>query len=369
MKKRHPLFVLLATALLLWTGCGKSPVPATTLTLSQTTLELDFGASFSLTLTVEPAEAAEYLTWASSDESVATVSGDGLVTGVGTGSATVSVTSPGGLIATCAVTVREPVPVESLILSRHAVTLLPGNSYQLEVSIIPSGATDRIVTWSSSDESIATVSTGLVTGVSEGWATITVQSASGASDSCLVLVSDGSTTVAVESITLSPSSLTLSPGESVTLLPSIYPENASYPYVEWRSSDPSVVSVDEKGNLKALSLGEATITCTSLDNVAIYAECHVTVTYGEESVQQIIFDQDDITLRVGEETDLHFTILPPELSYVSLEILVYTPTVAQVVRSSSDSITIRGISPGECQIALRTLDRSAQSLCRVTVTE
>ena len=119
-------------------------------------------------LTVEPEGASrDGLTWSSSDSSVASVSG-GSVSGKKVGSATITVTAPSGVSASITVQVGTYIPVTDLSISGPSI-VAPKKSIQLQAVVEPIDATMRTVTWSSSDDRIATVdSAGRVTGVKEG---------------------------------------------------------------------------------------------------------------------------------------------------------------------------------------------------------
>ena len=167
------------------------PIAATSVKLDKATLDLTVGGSDTLTANVLPADAADKnVTWKSSDEAVATVV-DGVVTAVGKGTATITVTTEdGGFTATCTVTVTaKPVPIKRIALSDAAVSV--GRTIQLEPVFTPADTTQRDVIWTSSDRTIATVdANGRVRGVAEGKVTITVTSTADPSitASCTVTV-------------------------------------------------------------------------------------------------------------------------------------------------------------------------------------
>ena len=146
------------------------------LTVSPNSLNLTTGGTRQLTVTASPQGASNSVTWSSSDSNVATVSQGGLVTAVGAGTATITATSTVNTAKTATLTVTvtaAQVELQSLTVSPGSLSLTPNKTQQLTVTAKPIGADSR-VTWSSSDESVATVSqTGLVTSVAEGTATIT----------------------------------------------------------------------------------------------------------------------------------------------------------------------------------------------------
>ena len=153
------------------------------ITLNKTALNLTIGASESLVATISPSNATNKdVEWTSSNTNVATVDTTGKVTGVSAGSATITVkTKDGSKVATCNVTVKNPViSVTGVTLNKTALNLVTGASESLVATISPSNATNKDVEWTSSNTNVATVdTTGKVTGVSSGSATITVKTKDG----------------------------------------------------------------------------------------------------------------------------------------------------------------------------------------------
>ena len=144
--------------------------------LDKTSITLTEGDSQTLTATVYPANATnKKVSWKSSSTSVATVS-NGQVTALKAGTATITVTTEdGGKTAACQVTVSAKVyDVESVSLDKTSITLTEGDSQTLTATVYPANATNKKVSWKSSDESVATVSNGKVTALKAGTATITV---------------------------------------------------------------------------------------------------------------------------------------------------------------------------------------------------
>ncbi len=182
MKKA--LFISLCALLLAGTGCKKNAEPepqkvaVTGVSLKPNTLSLKVGKAEALSAVVIPANADnKTVSWSTSDNSVATVA-DGLVTAVKEGSATITVTTAdGGKTATCAVTVTaDVVPVTGITIDQGATAEVEeGNTITLTATVLPDNATDKTVTWSSSNDAIATVANGVVTGVTPGEAVITAK--------------------------------------------------------------------------------------------------------------------------------------------------------------------------------------------------
>ena len=182
-----------------WEGeTGPTVVLATGVTLDQTSITLiTAGQTATLTATVEPADVTDgSVSWTSSDISVATVSSEGVVTAVANGTATITATTNDGsnLTATCTVTVNITTTVlaTGVTLSQSSITLTnAGETATLTATVAPGNVTDGSVTWTSSDETFATVSSeGVVTAVANGTATITATTNDGTNltASCTVTV-------------------------------------------------------------------------------------------------------------------------------------------------------------------------------------
>ncbi|MDE5744577.1 MAG: Ig-like domain-containing protein [Paramuribaculum sp.] len=153
--------------------------------------ELTVGESTTLKAIITPENATDItVTWSSSDESVATVDANGLVTAIKTGKAIITATTKNGLKATCEVTVvPETVTASGLTIDIEEVEMVEAATLQLTATVTPENATDRTVTWGSSDESVATVdANGLVTAIKTGKAIITATTKNGLKATCKVTV-------------------------------------------------------------------------------------------------------------------------------------------------------------------------------------
>ena len=172
-------------------------VSVTAVTLNRGVMTLEEGESFTLTAAIAPANATnKKLIWSTSDATIVTVN-NGIIKGMKKGTATITVkTEDGGKIDECIVTVKaksaNTVAVKSVSLNKTTLSLQKGKSATLKATITPSNATNKNVTWTTSDKSIATVSsTGVVKAVKKGKVTITVKTKDGAKTAkCTVTVTD-----------------------------------------------------------------------------------------------------------------------------------------------------------------------------------
>ena len=178
----------------------------------------------------------------------------------------------------CDDNIEEPtVQVDSITLDKDSLTLMVGEAgYQLNATILPEDATDKSITWKSSDMEIATVEDGYVTAVAEGNAVITAISNSNPalSATCEITVSEP---IPITGLEMKKTEDTVMVGDTVDLEFTITPTDATYRNFTWSSSDESVATVDG-GTVTALSVGEAVITVTSEKYPDISASTKVTVT-------------------------------------------------------------------------------------------
>ena len=255
-------------------------VPVTSVTLNKSSLSLSTGGSERLTATVKPTNATNpALSWTSTNTSVATVSQDGTVHAVAAGTAVIRATATdgSGKYATCSVTVTSStVPVMGVSVTPSTLNLSVGGSATLVASVSPTNATDKSVTWMSTNPAVATVSSsGVVTATGVGTTNVTVRTNDGNySATCRVTVTEP--TVRVTGVSLNESSLTLTVGESSQLSATVYPANADNKAVSWSSSNPTVASVSSGGLVTAVNGGQAIITVTTADG-GYTASCAVTV--------------------------------------------------------------------------------------------
>lgn len=203
--KHYSLIALLLLGMI-FTGCRKEEHEPQTpgqedpvqeqlesITLDVTALALTVGEEYTFTVTTEPAGIEGLtLSWSSSDESIVSVE-DGTVTAVAEGTADITVSGGDNVSATCKVTVspEEEVEIEaeSITLSTASADMLIGESITLTATVLPENTTDKTVTWTSSESSIAGVDdTGTVTAVSAGTAVITATTVNGRTTECTVTV-------------------------------------------------------------------------------------------------------------------------------------------------------------------------------------
>ena len=272
----------------------KPKIPVTGLSLSPSTWRDNIGESIRLTADLLPTDATiQDIIWESSNNDIATVSSYGIVTAVSPGNAVITAKAADNpsISATCTVTVNPKVHVTSISISAGpSGTFYEGNQFSLAATVSPANATDKGITWTSSDNDVATVTSyGLVTAKSPGTTTITATSTDDPSKSASRTITV-TAKIPVTGITLTKSGQTVTSwttpvGESIDVRATIEPLNATYGGIVWQSSDVTVATLKHitTGNhtsvyyVNAIGKGTATITASSYDNPDVKVEYKVTV--------------------------------------------------------------------------------------------
>ena len=266
-------------------------IKVTGVKLNKSETSLLVGGNETLTATVLPEDATnQNVTWKSDKPEIASVDANGKVTGVKAGEATITVTTEdGGKTATCKVTVK-PNLVSEITLA--ALAIYVGESKAITATVKPDDATNKALTWMSSDETVATVdATGKVTGKKIGTATITAtaQDGSGVSGSCTVTVLS-----AVKTVTVTPANLTLGKNKSYTLTATVDAQPGTDTGVTWTSSDTTIATVDATGKVTATDkVGTVTITATSKADPAKKGTCTVKVSGDQTDIEFGGYDPDE----------------------------------------------------------------------------
>ena len=234
-------------------------------------------ATIQLTVTVKPENAYHQTgTWSSSNEAVAVVDQNGLVTGKSTGRALITFTSddPSGQKKS-QVNLGVGQAVQSITLSGNEGNLPKGRTLALKASVAPANATNKRVTWRSEDESVATVNAiGLVKGIAPGTTTITAiaQDGSGVEAKYVVTVVSP-----VRTIKTSVNRIPLAPDTEWPVTATVEPEDATVKDIIWTSSDESIVTVTQDGTVRGIKKGRATITVAAMDGSGVKMNIPVTV--------------------------------------------------------------------------------------------
>lgn len=331
--------------------------PVTGITLNSTYQLMWVGSKYAIIPTVEPLDAEnKNVTYFSSDPTVASVDDHGVVTALKGGSCVIEVTTEEcQLTAACTIEVKEY--VSSINLSEHNKFLNVGASGTLTAEVGSDTATDKNIIWSSSNNDICSVDQqGNIIGGTPGTAVITATAAdgSGVSDSCIVRVVNP-----VTSITVEPSTVRLLVGESTIVQAVIYPDNASVKDVDWTSSDETIATVDEAGEIFALSTGKCKVTATSKDGNEIKGVCWVYVT-PVVNISSIRINSSDIYMLTGKSRQLSVRVMPAS----NTDSYGWYSTDTGIVTVNNDGV-ITTVGPGTADVVCESTANGVSASCTV----
>lgn len=310
-----------------------------------------------LTASVYPESALnKKVTWTSSDESVATVT-DGKIKGIKNGSAVITCTTEeGGYTAKCKVTVRTK--AEGVVLEKSAGEIHTTKGLYIKAKVIPEDASDKTITYTSSNPNVATVSSkGYVRGVGAGKTSITVTDSAGNKATFTIRVLKK---VQVTAINLNYMEKGVYTGKTFTLKPEIFPEDATYPDVEWVSSDEKIATVSEDGVVKGIRAGKVRITCKSVDNPMVSQTCIVTV---KVRTMGVTLNYSKITVYTTTTKQLKATISPSNATNKKVTWESEDPDIASVDKNG----VVSGKKVGTTYIICTTNNSERTAICKVTV--
>lgn len=337
------------------------------ITIAPETLQLKIGESSSLDIKVIPADAFETgYGIVSSNPQVASVTSDGKVTAVKEGTAVITATTTEGeKTAKCSVTVvkkavSEPgenknVEATGITLDKNTLSLDKGATAGLTATVAPANATDKSVTWLSSNSKVASVdANGKVEGISGGTASITATTKNGKFKAvCNVEVLEKINQIRIlpKGYTVDGSGITLAKkGRSATLRVDISPKNASNKNISWKSSAPKVISVTSGGKVIAKAAkGKAVITAFANDGSGKKAS--ITVTIGR-CVTKVKLNKTRATLKKGKSIALKASVQPANATNKKVLWFSSNPDVAKVSKNGK----VTAIKPGKATITAISAD-------------
>lgn len=269
-------------------------------------LSLFVGESSTVTPKLNPSQATSSFSWHSSDNSIASVSDDGTIKAIAPGTAKITCTTHNGKSSECDVTVK-PILMQTLAISPAEVSLNVNESISFQSLIEPANTSNKSLDWSSSDDSKVIVSSsGKILAIKPGTVFISAKSRDGSNLSADAIVTvKGSN---VQTIQLSQNELTMYDTETCLISASVGPDDAENKTLFWSSSNESVATVSQNGEITAHSLGITKIVASSTDGSNISATCDVTVI--PTPVSSITLDKTSANLTVMETVQLSAIITP-----------------------------------------------------------
>ncbi|MGN0446958.1 MAG: Ig-like domain-containing protein [Acutalibacteraceae bacterium] len=334
-------------------------IKSTSVKLSATSGTVDPGTYYQFKYKVYPENTTnKKVVWSTSNSNVVKVNQSGVIYANSPGTAVITCkTADTGKTATCKVTVRTIVPT-SVTLNKTSGSMNYGKSYQLVAKVLPENATDRRVTWTSSNPSAVSVSsTGVIKALKpNSSAVITCKTVSGGKTAtCKVTVRP----ISVTNVTLNKTALNMTYGDIYTLKATVYPSNASVKTVTWGSTNTAVATVTQSGVVTAKGKGAATVYCKTKDGGFI-AKCTVQVT--DIPVLGVMLNRSSFTGSVGDSFTLKATVFPENATNQKV---TWESTDTAVAKVSSGKVTLVG--KGTCQIKVKTVDGNYVEVCRVVV--
>lgn len=295
------------------------------------------------------------VTWESSDNEIVSVDNNGKIVAKSGGKAVITAVSVNGnLKDSCVVDVV--VPVTGIQQKDDHVVINIGEERQLEAAFEPDNATNQMVTWSSSDSEIVSVDeSGLIRANNEGTAKIIATS----DDGGFITECEVTVVIPVEAVHLDEKEMQLTVGETARMRATVLPESATNKDISWTTSDESVVSVDEDGNVNALSAGTAVITAVSVDGDKSDS-CIVTVPV---SVSGVEMESDSVTVDINSETILKATVYPENAANKNITWISSDENVASI--DNNGVLTAKEV--GIAEITVTTEDGSFTATCQVIV--
>lgn len=367
---------------------SNKPVLVSSIALSPTSVTLNPNGTYKFNVTVSPNNATNKgVIWSSNDTNVVSVDQNGNIKALKEGTAKIRVTAQdgSGKYVEASVTVESSKPTNVLVtgvsLNASTVKMYVGQSYQLIHTIKPSNATNKGVTWSSSNTNVVSVSNGKIVGKSSGKARITVttndgrysaytdvtvinrpnsSSSSNSSSNSSSSSSSGSSSSSISSsIDIVKDMIELNKGSEEKLEYKLS-QDLTDSIIIWKSSNTDVAVV-KNGIVTAISDGEATITAT-INGKDIKDTCKVIVK--KLDLTGIVFEDESLSISVGKTLKLTLNALPSGADLPSLKWDVDNIEILSV----SDKGVIKGINVGEAVVTASSMDGKYSASINIVVT-
>ena len=318
---------------------------ATSLSFAEKELTLAIGEEKQIGYTLQPENSTTVITWNTMNAEVATVNNTGMVTAVGVGQTYITAVTEEGYVATCLIKITQQATGVKLDVTE--LTLDAGDKYIVKYTLDPPDSTDPGLTWTSQNETIATVADGTITAVAPGTTTIFVKTKAGNVEYIFVTVRQS-----VKGLSLDKDKITIDKGETEKLEAVITPEGATNQKVTWKSSDETVVTISEAGEVTGKKGGVAVVTCTSEDG-ELEANCIVTVI---EIATTVKLNKSSYTLGVGKSVKLKATVKSKSTTSKKVK---WTSSNTKIAKVDSQG-KVTGKKVGKCTITAKATDGSGE---------
>ena len=329
------------------------------ITLSETSIVVPLSSKrIQLRAIVSPDNASnKKVTWSSTNNNIAKVDEYGYVSLLTSGSVSIIATSEDNPVVTAICNITVETPVLSLVLDETTKIMYVGEATRLTYSILPTNASIKTVTWSSTNIAVVTVdSSGLLTAKGVGQSVIILRMADGSIfKTCNVTVNQKATGVSFD-----VDNLELNIGQSYTIQTTMTPADSTEVALKWESTNSNVATVDLKGKVTGKSVGKAVIIAKTLLGGTVY--CNVTVL---QQVTGLQLNYNSKTIVKGEKFVIKATILPSTATTMEV---TWTSSNTKVVTVSTKG-TVTSKSGGTAVITCKTKEGGYVELCVVHVVE
>ncbi len=361
MKKLFFLFLIVS----LFATCSKDetsvPEVVQSISLSETTLSLriDETHQFKIQHTPSHLPSPKYI-WQTDKNDILSVNDMGEIKALSIGEAVVTVTTVDKTLSSkCNVTIA-PVLTEKISFNESEIEMQLGESLKLEFTILPDNTTDKSVVWKSEDESIASIDQqGNIKAISVGETTVKVSTSNALESICKVIVKP----IKATGIKLNKSSITLEITDIEKLVVEFIPSNTTNKNLKWNSSDTSIATVNEDGEVIAVDEGTCEITAISEDG-NFKAICVVSVI-----VKGLVLTDKSIVMLPGNENLIWVNHLTLNKAYTNATWSSSNPNVAEVTGDGigTNSALIKSNNYGSAIITAISSDGLKSVNCTVDV--
>ena len=322
------------------------------------------GSAIKLTANCTPENASiKGVTWSSRNTAVAAVDENGVVTGLKKGTATITATAADGSKVVGTVMINVIQSVESVTITQSEIPVIVGRTAQAKATVLPAAANDRTLTWTSSDESIATVKNGVITGKKAGRCTITCRSNSNPEVY-------GTATAVVSQLVTSvvnvndASELSLLVGQTVQTRWMALPEDATNKALTFKSQGTKIATVDQNGLVTATGRGTVTILATAQDASKRQGSVKVNVI---QPVTGVEFKKALYYVQRGRSTTLRAVIQPSNANNQKVYWSSDNEWIASARSNGTSTGQITGNAVGVAMITATTEDGGFTATTQVRV--
>lgn len=336
--------------------------PITKIEITAAEKKVPAGETLALSASFEPANATmKQVEWSSRNPKVAAVDQNGVVTGIARGTAAIEAKALDGSGKSARFNVTVTQTAETLTLKQTEAQVVTGRRVTLNAQVGPNNTDDKTLTWSSSDESVATVSKGIVTGVKAGECEITCVSNSNPNlfAVCRVQVIQQVTKIEFDAA----GGVSLPVKTTETLSWTVWPEDASIREVKLSSSNPKVAAVDQDGTVTGLAKGTSTITAAATDGSGRKGSVRVTVTQPVEgvSIQYGVYH-----IQLDRVLSVKALISPSNANNYNMEWYIGDESIASV-KGNRNMGNVRGLSEGTTTVTGVTEDGGYSASAEIRV--